>query len=419
MRGKRLSIGLRAALAIFALTVSLTNTWAASEKMLHYFGSGTDGTYPYAGMISDGVNFYGTTSSGGSFNVGAVFELSPNGSGGWTEKKLHNFYNNGLDGVGPSAGLVMDAEGNLYGTTYAGGDYGAGTAFKLTPNGSGGWTETKIRNFYNNGVDGAYPKGGLVFDTAGNLYGTTYFGGTHGVGMVFELTPPAHGETWKETILHYFNDNGTDGWGPSAGLIFDAAGNLYGTTAYGGAYKSGTVFELTPKTSGGWNEKVLHSFSYSSADGGVPLAGLIFDTAGNLYGTTLQGGNHGGGTVVELTIVDHRWTEQVLRNFGNGTDGAFPLGGLVLDSANPPNVYGTTYAGGIYPCGGLGCGMVFELTPPSSGNWPETVLYNFGADGRDGTYPYAGLIFDADGNLYGTTSAGGSHGDGTIFEITP
>src|ERR1017187_5215686 len=428
MQGKILSIGLRAALAIFAATLFVTSTGAAAqERVLHNFNNnGTDGLEPYAGLIVDTAgNLYGTTAGGGTgsncgaFGCGTVFELTPAAGGGWTETVLHNFNNNGTDGDGPYAGLIFDAAGNLYGTTTTGGAYVGGTVFELTPNGSGGWTEKVLYSFCSqtNCTDGVSPYAGLILDAAGNLYGTTQYGGTHYIGgTVFELTPAAGGG-WTEKVLHRFPDyNGTDGTTPLAGLIFDAAGNLYGTTQAGGTLLfRGTVFELTPAAGGTWTEQVLHSFG-NGMDGSKPSAGLIFDAAGNLYGTTSQGGTGsncvtGCGTVFELTpAAGGGWTETVLHSFDlNGTDGSQPFAGLIFDAAG--NLYGTTYGGGTYTYG-----TVFELTPTAGGSWTETVLHNFG-NGTDGSTPFAGLIFDAAGNLYGTTEQGGTDNYGTVFEL--
>src|ERR1019366_934096 len=211
-------------------------------------------------------------------------------------KVLYSFIHNGTDGGFPQAGLIFDAAGNLYGTTSEGGTSsscsgGCGTVFELTPTAGGGWTEKVLHNFNSNGTDGANPYAGLIFDAAGNLYGTTTVGGTYYYGTVFELTPTAGGG-WTEKVLHSFNYNGTDGNNPQASLTIDAAGNLYGTTSGGGTYGNykGTVFELTPAAGGDWTETVLHNFV--GPDGAAPLAGLIFDAAGNLYGTTSGGGTY-------------------------------------------------------------------------------------------------------------------------------
>jgi uncharacterized repeat protein (TIGR03803 family) len=420
--------------AIF-VTLFVANTWAASnEKVLHSFNfnsfnsSGRDGSFPLAGLIFDSAgNLYGTTSFGGIYGGGTVFELTPTADGGWTEKVLHNFSNNGSDGFWPTGGLAFDAAGNLYGTTYLGGSYycyggyKCGTVFELTRTTGGDWTEKVLHSF--NGTDGSYVQAGLIIDSAGNLYGTTYGGGTYGDGTVFELTPNSHvaDRGWTEKVLHNFNNDGTDGVYPYAGLIIDASGNLYGTTSYGGTYDCydddgyhcGTVFELTPMAGGVWKEKVLHSFG-NGTDAAYPYGGLAFDAAGNLYGTTYGGGTYSDGTVFELTpnshVADGGWTEEVLHSFGTGTDAAYPHGGLIIDAAG--NLYGMTYRGGFY-----GYGTVFELTPRAGGDWTEEVLHSFNNNGTDGVDPYAGLMFDSAGNLYGTTYGGGAYSHGTVFEI--
>ena len=394
MRGNRLSVRLSAALAIIAATLVASSSWVAAQETV-----------------------------------------------------LHSFNHNGTDGYSPTAGLIFDPAGNLYGTTTAGGTSGGcsatgcGTVFELSPNGNGGWTETVLYSFCSvtNCTDGGLPYAGLVRDAVGNLYGTTMQGGTHGQGTAFELTPNGSGG-WTESVLHSFNNNGSDGYRPSGTLIFDAAGNLYGTTQYGGAGCSpggcGTAFELSPGQGGGWTEQVLYSFAGGNGDGGLPEAALIFDTAGNLYGTTGEGGAVGpggvaGGIVFELSPSQGGgWTEKVLYNFCSVSDPHRPLGGLssptrppagefCLDGAEPDtnlifdaagNLYGTTLIGGYsVPCAYSGCGTVFELSPTAGGSWTEQVLYSFcpQTDCADGSTPTAGLIFDASGNLYSTTAYGG------------
>ncbi len=302
----------------------------------------------------------------------------------------------------------------------------------------------KVLHRFNGGEDGALLTGGLIFDAAGNLYGTTLSGGAgrgaQGCGIVFELTPNSDGN-WGESVLYRFA-GGRDGCASNAGLIFDGAGNLYGTTTRGGnqACKRGcgVVFELGPKPDGSWTESVLHRFS--GADGSYAGADLIFDAGGNLYGTTSTGGvnnpcpiegDPGCGTVFKLTPKgDGTWTESVLYSFCSSvgcTDGIFPDGRLVSDVAG--NLYGTTGGGGTPNCGGgFGCGTVFMLTPKSDGSSTYSVLHSF-TSGRDGSAPSAGLIFDASGNLYGTTLYGGyqkepcpaegNPGCGTVFKLTP
>src|ERR1022692_2790827 len=354
MRVKKPSIQLIATLAIFIAVLFVPSTRAtAGERVLHSFANDrVDGNNPYSSLIFDAAgNLYGTTVGGGPSGDGTVFELTPGAGGTWTEKVLHSF-SGGADGTHPYAGLIFDAAGNLYGTTDLGGAYGYGTVFELTPAAGGTWTEKVLHNFNNEGTDGIERLGPLIIDAAGNLYGTTYQGGAYNsYGTVFELTPAAGG-TWTEKVLHSFG-NGTDGLIPYGGLIFDAAGNLYGTTGYGGTNDLGTVFELTPAAGGTWTEQVLHSFG-SGTDGAYPYAGLIFDGAGNLYGTT-SGGGTAHGTLFELTPAGGgTWTEQVLHNFGNGTDGAEPLASLIFDGAG--NLYGTTSYGGSY-----GGGTVFRF----------------------------------------------------------
>ncbi len=346
-----------------------------------------------------------------------VFKLVPHSDGSWTESVLHSF-NGGTDGANPQAGLTLDAAGNLYGTTYDGGANSYGTVFKLTPNPGGSWAESVLYSFCSltNCADGAQPLVSLTFDAAGNLYGTTYAGGANGYGgAVFKLTPNPDG-SWVESVLYSFCSltNCVDGKWPLASLIFDHAGNLYGTTSDGGAYNgsNGTVFKLTPNADGSWSESLLYTFA--SRNHG-PEAALIFDGAGNLYGTTTLGYQFGCGDVFELTTnPDGSWKLKVLYKFRCGKDGWLPLAGVIFDAVG--NLYGTTARGGTSACY-FGCGVIFRLAPNSKGGWNETVLHTF-LD-RPGATPYAGLISDADGNLYGTTSGDGSTTFGSVFEITP
>lgn len=350
----------------------------------------------------------------------------------YSERQLYSF-SQVPDGNNPGANMVFDALGNLYGTTTQGGTYGAGTVFKLTPNG-GQWTETVLYSFCpaQKCPDGAQPISKLVFDSAGNLYGTALQGGAYagspvsgaGMGVVFELTPQQDG-TWAETVLHSFG-SGTDGRAPMAGLIFDKAGNLYGTTYQGGTGPQcfvgcGTVFELSPG-SNGWTEKVLYNFcsQIGCPDGENPTSGVIVDAAGNLYGTTPGGGlSQILGIAFELTPgANGQWTESVLYEFrGGDTDGYSPVGALVQDAFG--NFYGTTEDG--YYSGGLNDGTVFKLTRGSGNQWSESVLYGFGAlpNGADGYTPATGVVLDKAGNLYGTTPIGGTMDWGVVFKLTP
>jgi uncharacterized repeat protein (TIGR03803 family) len=418
----RRPIAVQVSIIIFGLVVSVTSAWAAHEKVLHNFDSG-DGASPFGTLLFDASgNLYSTTLGGGIHDFGTAFELVPAEGGGWTETVLHSF-GRGNDGFLAWGSLIPDSAGNLYGTTIFGGIHTScaeaydtcGTVFELSPREGGGWTETVLHNFNSNRSDGFYPYGALVMDGAGNLYGTTTQGGIHecNCGTVFELSPRVGGG-WTEKVLHSFNIR--DGSLPFGNLIFDAAGNLYGTTNAGGIHGYGTLFELSPREGGGWTETVLHSFGAGN-DGTFPNAGLIFDASGNLYGTTYSGGIHGWGTAFEFSPnQDGGWTEKVLYNFNNnGREASAPESNLIFDALG--NLYGTSYAGGINPCFETGCGTVYELSPRQDGGWTQTVLHNFGNSG-DGIYPETGLIFDAAGNLYGTTSEGGMHGAGTVFEIT-
>jgi uncharacterized repeat protein (TIGR03803 family) len=405
MECRKLPIRLTAPLlvSIEIFLVACTPALAQQEKILHSFNPNDgDGLNPSGGLILDAAgNLYGTTVWGGTYGRGTVFELIPKaGGGGWTEKVLYSFNPNVKDAVNPTAGLIFDAAGNLYGTAEGGGSYGLGAVFELIPRPRGGWAEKVLHSFIG-GTDGAVPAAGLILDHAGSLFGTTAF------GTAFELTPTATGH-WRETILHEFG-TGTDGSEPYGGLVFDAVGNLYGTTFLGGANNGGTVFELKPAAGGGWTETVLYSFNLNAfGSGSYPLAGLILDAAGNLYGTT----NYNS-TVFELTpTAGGSWTETVLHTFSStGTDGYGPMAAVIFDTTG--NLYGTTTSGGLYIYG-----TVFELTPASDGIWTETLPHNFG-NGTDGTDPRAGLIFDPAGNLYGTTSYGGAYNGGTVFEIKP
>jgi len=423
MQGKTFSIRLQATLiTIITVTLLVASTYAATEKVLHTFCALTncpDGSFSQASLIFDGAgNLYGTTTAGGIHGQGTVFELTPKAAGGWTEKVLHDFNNNGKDGFYPGSNLVFDAAGNLYGTTELGGTFQYGTVFELAPRAGGGWTEKVLHSFNANGKDGFYPVTSLILDAAGNLYGVAIDGGTYGNGAVFELTPKAGGG-WTEKVAFSFEASGMGGQGPTFGLVFDAAGNLFGATFMGGAHGGGTVFELTPKAGGGWTEKVLHSFNNNGKDGWSPNGGLILDAAGNLYGTTSEGGADNSGTVFELTpYASGAWAEKLLHSFNdNGMDGYFTTAGLIFDATG--NLYGTTYDGGSGTVCAGGCGTVFEVTRSRSGGWTEKVVHSFNLNGRDGGGPAAGLTIDAAGNLYGTTFYGGADNSGTVFEIKP
>jgi uncharacterized repeat protein (TIGR03803 family) len=340
------------------------------------------------------------------------------------ERVIHSF--SGRDGCTPADGLIMDASGNFYGTAYSCGAYGYGSAFELTPE-SGGGLRFELLHSFGKGSDGADPYAGLVLDSAGNLYGATINGGAYGYGTVYELSPSETG-TWTEKVLHDFNlssENGTEAvpWG---GLTLDSSGNLYGTASVGGI-GGGAVFELTPGKGGTWTESVLYKFLQSEGDGTDPFGSLVFDSQGNLYGTTALGGSnyncihheYGCGTVFELTpSASGGWSEKILHDFdNNGVDGNTPYATLIFDAAG--KLYGTTAYGGVNVCtnGSYGCGTVFRLSPNSDGTWTETVLHSFGSSGVDGNYPISNLTLDSTGHLYGTTAGGGTNSGGTVFEL--
>jgi uncharacterized repeat protein (TIGR03803 family) len=408
-----------AMLAVIILA-ALTGTQAAAqqEKVLQNlspYGESPDD--PYAGVIFDKAgNLYGATAQGGAYRQGAVFEMTQRAGGGWTETIVHSFSHPGTDGWFPFAGLTLDAAGNLYGTTIYGGAHASGTVFELSPASAGEWTETILHSF-NANTDGNNPQGSLVFDAQGNLYGVAYGGGktsncTGGCGTVFELTPQSDGG-WSETILHTFTNNGLDGYNP-VGVILDSEGNLYGTTVYGGSSNAGTAFKLSPQFGGGWSETILHNFSKNGTDGSYPQGGLVFDSKGNLYGMTPSGGTvvPGYGTAYELSpAAGGTWTEKVLYNFNPGAGNPiYPFATPTFDAKG--NLYCTTQQGGAY-----GWGSVFELKPAKSGPWIESVVHSFQNNNLDGTQPYAGLTLGPSGDLYGTTGGGGTKGGGTVFEI--
>jgi hypothetical protein len=363
---------------VFELKPGENGKW--KQKTLYLFGTNgpTDACRPYGSLIFDPEgNLYGTTLEGGTQSYGTVFELTRGTKGNWTEKVLYNFCSASAckDGVWPFAGLIFDSVGTLYGTTSSGGTYGSGgTVFKLTRGGGGNWTETVLHSFRKYGDHASGPLGGLVSDASGNLYGTTYAGGIYRkdcdpsqlhCGTAFELKRGKNGK-WREIVLHRFRRK--DGANPGSGLIFGATGSLYGTTFLGGTgpckddngivLGCGTVFSLTPVANGKWVEKVLHNFDDDGKDGYSPLASLIFDAAGNSYGTTESGGTGNGGTVFSLIQkANGKWKEVIVHSFAGTRDGALPTAGLIFDPIG--NLYGTTSS-----CGNENCqGTVFEITP--------------------------------------------------------
>jgi hypothetical protein len=452
-------------LLLWMVVLAFTSTASAEwkEKVLHSFQRGNDGATPAGGVVFDSAgNLYGVTTDGGTScpppGCGTVFQLAPPAKkgGAWTETVLHVF--DGNDGSRPAGSVILDAKGNLYGTTayggtgtciLLGGNVGCGLVYELSPPAKKGgeWTYSILYSFLG-GKDGQYPSGNLVFDAVGNLYGATiYGGGFQGTcnapyylycGTVFELSPPKTKDgKWKEKVLYSFKgvksgqDSG-DGASPNGGLILDSKGAIYGTTYFGGNNQKGIcdggvggtgcgiVFKLIPPVNkvGSWTKKTLHQFD--AQDGSNSAAGVVFDGTGNLYGTTSGGPPNGFGLVFELKKPSgkaHSWTETILYAFSGRNDGEDPIASVIFDANG--NLYGTNYYGGPFS------GIVFRLKAPirQLSGWTFGILYGF-TGSPDGAQPAANLIFDKNGSLYSTTQKGGTgacsfYGCGTVFEISP
>lgn len=408
------------AVALFFLA-GVSAAPAQTFQVLHAFQNGQDGAGPTAGLTMDGAGrLYGTTAGGDFVYGGSAFKMTGSGSG-WVLSPLYDFTEK-VDGWAPGS-LTVGPDGAFYGVALVGGTYqqcdegdGCGLVFRLQPPPRScssflcPWVETVLYDFQGAG-DGYLPVGNVVFDSAGNLYGLTLYGGTGfcsgvGCGTVFKLSPS--GGSWTKSTIYNFMQ-GSDGYYPLGGLWMDAAGNLYGT-ADGGSGGNGVVYELT-LGSPLWTQTVLHSFQGS--DGAFPESPLIPDASGNLYGVTEGGGANDSGTVFELTQPG-TWNFQSLYSFPHYPAGDQPNGPLAMDSAG--NLYGTTGQGGANEVG-----ILFELTL-SNGSWLETDLHDFSFN--DGEPPNGGVVVDANGNLYGTSSMGGSTngcyiGCGTVWEFTP
>jgi uncharacterized repeat protein (TIGR03803 family) len=394
----KLALGFALAFLLALGVVAAPQASAQTFTVIHSFTGGSDGANPLGGFFIVEDYLYGTASSGGSSGVGVVFRVNTSGE----ETVLHEF-SGGTDGANPEGHLVMDKNGNFYGTTNAGGVSNAGTVFKVTRKG----VETVLYSFTGK-PDGANPVAGLAIDKAGNLYGTTTAGGASGNGTVFKLAiPTVAGAEWTEDVLYSFG-TGTDGTIPIGGVTFDASGNLYGTTSAGGSSGYGTVFQLTPSTHS-WTENILHNFALGS-DGGVPYAGLVL-YGGNFYGATTEGGaggQSGGGTIFELKKVSGAWTFSELYGLsGWGISGSYR--NLLVVSGK---IYATTHCDGQN-----NAGTVYELSP-SGGVWSYDPLYVF-TGGSDGLYSISNLVADKEGNLYGVTLYGGADGSGVAFKVTP
>ncbi len=373
---------------------------SGAENILYSFPGSIDGSNPIAGLVRDSAgNFYGTTNRGGTANAGTVYKIAVDGA----YTVLHEFTGKS-DGGNPGSAPIIDPAGSLYGTTTGGGKYSKGVVYTINPASS-----ERVLYSFTGGVDGSDPVGPVFLDAAGILYGTTAQGGANGLGVVFQLSPQGH-----ETVLYSFTDGeNQEGEYPQSGVVRDAAGNLFGTTQEGGGsggcypFSCGVVYKLDP--SGKYT--VLHKFTGQS-DGGDAYAGVILDSSGNLYGTTYLGGNSGCQRLRSCGVVykvDPSGHETVLYSFNGTTDGCNPIGGVVRDAAG--NLYGTTGDCGL-PANSSGRGVVFELTPAGD----EIVLHTFTGP-PDGNTPWAGVILDPLGNLYGTTYNGGQQTAGVVFQL--
>jgi|HubBroStandDraft_1064217.scaffolds.fasta_scaffold00803_7 uncharacterized repeat protein (TIGR03803 family) len=432
MNSSILSLSTSVLTALIALLlIAARPAQAQTETVLYDFCSQancTDGNVSASGLTPDAAgNLYGTTNAGGASTEagfgnggGAVYELSPNGSGGWNETVLYSFCSapNCTDGFFPTRSpVIFDSAGNLYGTTSLGGASinsncyaGCGVVFELSPSATG-WKETVLYNFCSQAdcTDGNLPFAGVIMDSAGNLYGTTTLSGDPTTnGVVFKLSPSVGG--WTEQVIY---DAGM-GW---PGLTMDTAGNIFANTVLG------TVVEISPNGSGGWTSTVLHTFGVAP-DGAAPTGTLVLDKSGNVYGTTQAGGANNYGTVYELSPGTSGWTESILYSFKSNNDGRYPVAGVVFDPDG--DIYGTTSegSGGTLGLGQGGNGTVYELVAPvGNGSYYEKVLWSF--DVTDGNYPFDSLLLDSAGNFYGTTEIGGLPGGppgysgfGVAFELS-
>jgi uncharacterized repeat protein (TIGR03803 family) len=389
--------GLSVFAVAFVLAAVASGAEAQTLNIVHNFTGGKDGANPDDGftMSPTGI-LYGTASGGGAQGAGVVFRITANGK----EAVMHDF-GVGTDGATPNGGVILDGSGALYGTTAGGGDSGSGAVFKIDR-----MHESVLYSFAG-GTDGSSPQAALAMDADGNLYGTTSAGGMSGNGTVFELVAPKKKNgKWKEVVLYSFGA-GPDGAVPLAGVTFDAAGNLYGTTSVGGTDGFGTIFQLKHDGTK-WTEKVLHGFQ-NADDGAYPYAGFVADSHGVLYGAATQGGVQGGGTIFTLTQTKNgAWKFAVITSVpGWGISGSFR--NLLLDEAG--NIYGTTHCDGDDSAG-----TIFKLAP-SGKSWTYTLLYTF-TGGSDGQFTISNLVLK-NGALYGTTLNGGQDGAGVVYKLTP
>ena len=398
----------KAVTLLFVLGLSLTTATATSTDVIFSLEE-DEGEYADTDLETDSAgNIYGTTVLGGDFGGGTVFQLSPSPNG-WVHTVLYSF-TGGADGGEPYKGVTIDRQGNLYGTAVTGGsgncEGGCGVVYKLTNNG-GTWTQTIVHAF-TGGNDGSGPGARVTVDPNGNIYGMAPTGGEFGLGTIYKIRPTSHGG-WIFNVIHTFS-GGPDGATGSAGRMILRYGHLYGAVTAGGNYGSGIVFRLNPGGVGERDLKVLYSFR-GQPDGSFPYGALLFDGLGNIYGTTYYGGANGIGSVYKLSPQRiGEWTEEVVYSFQEGADGNSPISNLVIDNAG--NLFGTTSEGG------LGSGTIFKLSPVGGGKWNETVVHAFEGP-PDGGFAYNGMVVDIFGNFYGATVHGGDNNDGCVYQFTP
>ena len=400
-------IRIKNAAPVFVIALTLVTATAATTDVIFSFQE-DNGEYADTDLETDSAgNIYGSTVLGGDHGSGTVFQLSPT-SPGWEQTVLYSF-TGGADGGEPYKGVTIDRHGNLYGTAVTGGsggcEGGCGVVYKLTHS-NGTWNQTVIYAF-TGGDDGSGPGARVTVDRSGNVYGMTPTGGVYGAGTIYKLQPDAGSYTFQ--VIHTFT-GGNDGANGSAGRMLLQHGRLYGAVTAGGMYGSGVVFELSPTTVGEWDFRTLYSF-HGQPDGSFPYGALLRAASGKIYGTTYYGGQNGIGAVYELSPRSvGEWNERIIYSFQTGSDGNSPISNLVSDAAG--NLYGTTSEGG------LGSGTIFKLAPIGGGHWTESVVHSF-AGPPDGGFSYNGMVVDPSGNFYGATVHGGTHDDGSVYQFTP
>ena len=405
MKSHTCSLSAVAVTAAFVLSVA--TAVAATTDVIFSFGEG-EGEYADTDLETDSAgNIYGTTVLGGDFGGGTVFQLTPTPDG-WVHTVLYSF-TGGADGGEPYKGVTLDREGNLYGTAVTGGsgscEGGCGVVYKLT-NSGGTWTQSVIHAF-TGGDDGSGPGARVTVDQSGNVYGMAPTGGAYGLGTIYKIHQV--GGAWDFRVIHAFT-GGADGSSGSAGRMILRKGSLYGAATAGGNHGSGVVFQLTQSGAAGWNFRTIYSFQ-GQPDGSFPYGALLFDSSGNIYGTTYYGGANGIGAVYKLSPrLVGEWDENVIYSFQNGSDGNSPISNLVFDTVG--NLYGTTSEGG------LGSGVIFKLSSVGVRQWTETIVHPF-QGAPDGGFPYNGMVVDRFGNFYGATVHGGNNDDGCVYKFTP